>query len=223
MLDSLSFLGFRLFSDTQILSPDRLCNFINQIREEGYEVVDGFAFPFDAPNNIISNPEQIVARVFNSYHESSSTISENFWKYPFEFIYSIDSEDGQYWELITPIDTLIGVNRDLGEQNSLEFLKILRKTIDYYPIYYGCGFSNESPDLSSVEPDMNFEIKQVSEINFYSYTYIEEHLDRELLLSSPAWCVEELTNGILLVPSLCAIYTDDPDSLNTVNKHLGWV
>jgi hypothetical protein len=222
MLDSLNFIGFGVFGTTQMFSSKKLCDFINQIRQEGYEVVDGFAFPFDAPNNIISNTEEIVARVLNSYRKSSSTISEHFWKYPFEFIYSIGSEDDQGWTLSTPVDTLIGVNRDLGEHNSLEFLKILRKTIEYYPIYYGCGFSDEAPDLSSVELDTNFEVTEVCEINFYSSTYIEQYLDRERLLSSPAWCVEELTNGILLVPSLRAIYSDDPDSLDTVNRHLGW-
>ncbi|MEQ9234517.1 hypothetical protein [Coleofasciculus sp. E2-BRE-01] len=222
MLDSLNFIGFGVFGGTQMFSPEKLCDFINQIQEEGYKVVDGFAFPFDSPRNIISNSEEIVDRVLNSCRENYSTISEHFWKYPFEFIYSINSEDAPGWTLSTPVDTLIGVNRDLGEHNSLEFLKILRKTLEYYPIYYGCGFSDEAPDISSVDLDTNFEVAEVCEINFYSSTYIEEHLDREHLLSAPAWCVEELANGVLLIPSLRAIYTDDPDSLDTVNQHLGW-
>ena len=218
MLDSFDFYAFCVPTDARMSSPDKHCDFINQLLEQGYSLVDGYAWPPGEPSNIIE-PSKIATKVLNKYRDNAGIVAEYFWKASFDFRFSLDPADSEFWLLSAPFDTLVGINRDLGEHNVLEFLKILRKSLEAYPPYFGCGNPMDS-DLSFVDPDISFKALDIYDINFYSATYLEQHLDRRHLLSAPAWWVEEIANGILLIPSLQGIFTDDEDSLNAVRAYL---
>jgi hypothetical protein len=224
MSESFDFYAFSISADAQMSSPEKLCNFFYQLCDQGYVLVDNYyAQAFEEHDNFISDTAQIRARVLEDYRESSNRmIQEFFWKNPFEFSFSLDPNDSEVWEVSTPFKVLIGSDYDLGELNALELLKVIRKGLEIYPPYFGCGYSRD-PDLSFIGTETNFKAIDVYDINFYSSAYIEQHLDKEHLLKAPAWCVEEIGNGILLVPSLQAIYTDDEESLVAIRQYLGYI
>jgi hypothetical protein len=222
MLDyCFGFYAFHMDPDARMSSPDKLCSFINQLREQGYDLVDNYEQEPTDSNNIIREPAQITASILAKYRSGSRMIGETFWKDPLEFDFSLDHVNGQLWIFTTLSYPLTGPDHDLGKRIALEILKVLRKSLKAYPPYFGCA-NKIAPDLSFADIDLDFKAADIYDINFYSAVYLDQHLDREPLLTAPAWCVEAIANGMLLVPSLQGIYTNDEESLDAVRQHLGW-
>jgi hypothetical protein len=218
--DEILFMAYYASQEVEI-SPDRLQNLINQFRQQGYTLTDGYASPFNAPDNIISESDQIEAKILAMCSQDNSVEDLNFWRYPFEFSLSflLDPENDTRWMISVQNDTLMGVDNELGERNASEFVEVVRTALAHYPPFYGCAITVEAPPFS--EDVFDIEVTKLYPINFYGSEYVQR-LGKDQLLSAPAWRVEEVANSVLLVPSLEAIYTDDPVSMEAVEQHLGW-
>jgi len=203
------------------ISPDRLQSLINQFDRQGYTLTEGYAWPFTAPDNVISDSNQIEAKILEMCSQDNTGEVLNFWRYPFEFSLSflLDPENGTRWTISVENDTLMGVENELGERNASEFVEVVRTALAHYPPFYGCAITVEAPPFS--EDVFDIEVTKLYPINFYGSEYVQR-LGKDQLLSAPAWRVEEVANGVLLVPSLEAIYTDDPVSMEAVEQHFGW-
>lgn len=218
--DEILFMAYYASQEVEI-SPDRLQYLINQFRQQGYTLTDGYAWPFAAPDNIISESDQIEAKILAMCSQDNSGEILNFWQYPFEFSLSflLDPENGTRWMISVENNTLMGVENELGERNASEFVEVVRTALAYHPPFYGCATTVEAPPFS--EDVFDIEVTKLYPINFYGSEYVQR-LGKDQLLSAPASRVEEVANGVLLVPSVEAIYTDDSVSMEAVEQHLGW-
>lgn len=204
----------------QSLSLEKLNILIDEFNQQGYLLTNGYAYPFDEPENIIkeSGEIQILIESVSQLNQSSSN-SFNFWQPNFEFtlLFTNHEKSGTNWMVGVEDKTFIGQTEASSIQNTLKFLEAIKLALTYFSPFYGCTlFSEERPYSDKV---FNLEIEEIYEINFYGSSYIQK-FSKESLLSAPAWKIEEISEGILLIPSIQAIYDYDAESLARVQEHL---
>ncbi|MGK7894317.1 MAG: hypothetical protein AB4372_12020 [Xenococcus sp. (in: cyanobacteria)] len=200
---------------------DSIKNFLEQLEQQGYHLTDGYAFPFSNPSNIIRDKSKIEEEISKISSLDSLGGTLYFWQYPFEFSFSLlfEPEKDTKWTIDVEINTLIGAKNDLGEQNSLKLIQVVKTALKNYPPVYGCAVTLQEPPLP--EDIYALEVTELFPINFYGSNYVQ-HLGKERLLAAPAWSVEEIASGVLLLPSIESIYTDDPVGIRMVKEYLGW-
>ncbi|WP_088243412.1 hypothetical protein [Calothrix rhizosoleniae] len=218
--DKLIFIAYYAPQEVEI-AANRLRDFISQLEQQGYYLIDGYAFPFSNPENIIRESVQIDEKVSIICRQGSLGGTLNFWQYPFEFSFAFlfEPEEDTEWMINVQTDTLMGSENNFGEENALKFVEVIKAALKSYPPVYGCAVTLQEPPLP--EDAYASEVVELYPINFYSSSYVQK-LGKEKLLAAPAWCVEEIANGVLLVPSIESIYTDDTVSIRMVKEYLGW-
>lgn len=221
MSDSFRFIAYFQFPEPKLSSLPVLLDLVMKLSEQGYTIVDGYAWPFDKPVNLVADTNAVVNRITAYYNANSDIIHETFWRYPFEFGIALDIKNLEHWMLEVEQDTLMGPSNELGEQNALELLDMIREVLKTYRPYFGCGLSGlmDSPPLGLAS---NLRVNAVYPINFYGKAYLDRnHLDIQRVLAVPNIFVEEIEDGVLLVPSIRSIYTDDKILLTAVAHQLG--
>ena len=219
-VDKLLFIAYYISREIE-MAANRLRDFTSQFTEQGLNLMDGYAFPFSNPENILHDLFQIDEKISNICHQDSFGGTLYFWQHFFEFSFSFvfEPEEDTEWIISIETDTLIGANNNLSEENALKFVEVIKIDLKYFSPIYGCAVTLQDPPLP--EDAYALEIMELYLINFYNSDYVQK-LGKEKLLESPAWCVEEIANGVLLIPSIEAIYTDDPVSMRIVKEYLGW-
>ncbi|MGK7946787.1 MAG: hypothetical protein AB4058_20185 [Microcystaceae cyanobacterium] len=220
--DKLTFIAY--YSPQEIeIAASRLQDLISHLTKQGLNLMDGYAFPFSNPDNIIHDSSRIDEKISNICHPGSLGGTLYFWQPFFEFSFSFvfEPEEDTEWIISIEIDTLMGVNNNLSEENALKFLEVIKRILKYFLPIYGCAVTLKDPPFP--EQVYTFDTSNLYSINFYNSDYVQK-LGKERLLTSPAWYVEEIADGsVLLIPSIEGIYTDDSVSLRKVAKHLGWI
>lgn len=220
MSDAVTFLAYYEKRESDLTAPEKLGSFVNRLRQEGYALTNGLAWPFTAPKNLIDDPARIEQAIVATCQPGERVEHLHFWKHPFEFGFAPDAAGGEHWLLYVLNDTLLGGNNDLGEQNSVEFIKVVTLALETYPPDYGCAFGlqHDSPTSEAVRAK---QVAEVYPINFYGQAYVAK-LGKSRLLEAPAQVKGVVAQGVLLVPSLRAVYADDPAGVLKVKQHLGW-
>ncbi|NES86250.1 MAG: hypothetical protein F6K10_35500 [Moorea sp. SIO2B7] len=218
--DKLLFIAYYAPQEVDI-AANRLRDFISQFKEQGLNLMDGYAFPFTNPENIIDDLSQIDEKISTICCQGSFGGTLYFWQPSFEFSFSFlfEPEEDTEWIISIETGTLMGANNNLSEENALKFVEVVKTALKSYSPVYGCAVTLQEPPLP--EDAYALEVMQLYPINFYDSNYVQ-NLGKERLLASPAWCVEEIANGVLLIPSIEAIYTDDPVSIRIVKEYFGW-
>lgn len=214
------FWAFYQQQSIQSLSLEKLNILVDEFNQQGYLLTNGYAYPFDEPENIIREFGEIQNLIESVYQlQQSSSNSFNFWQPNFEFtlLFTNNKKNGTSWIVDVEDKTFRGQTEASSIQNTLKFLEAIKLVLIYFPPFYGCTlFSEELPYSDTV---FNLEIEDIYEINFYGSSYLQK-FSKESLLSAPAWKIEEIAEGILLIPSIQAIYDYDPESLARVQEHL---
>ncbi len=219
--ETMRFLAYYDAPEAGLASVDRLRAFVNRLGQERYALANGYAWPFTEPQNLIREPAQIDQAVAAACRPNGSSPLLTFWRHPFEFNFALDAQKKQYWLVEVPVDTLMGPRNELGEQNTVDWIKVVTLALENYPPFYGCAFGLQSPPPFDRGADLP--VTDVYPINFFGPRYLARHkLDKQRLLSAPVQVKGEIARGVLLVPSLRAVYSDDPASLLKVKQHLGW-
>jgi hypothetical protein len=220
MPDSIQFLGYQKKADSKLFSLNKFSELIERYSEMGYQAVQGLAYPPDKPANLV-DINTARQNFLTQLKNSQSVISHNFWKPTFEFDVGLDNNSHAMWAVGTTYEDL-GPYSSLSKQElySQSFIDVIKAAIEIYQPYYGCIFDGIR-DIPSPASEELSEVSEIYEVNFFSFELIECCLNEQLLLSAPAWKIEKLDCGNLLVPSLQAIYSEDEASLNLVAKHLG--
>jgi len=220
MSDSMQFLGYQKTADSKLFSLNKFSKLIERYSEMSYQPVQGLAYPPDKPANLI-DINTAKQSFLDQLKHSQPLIGHNFWQAKFEFDVSLDNDSQSMWGVGTTYEDL-GLYAPIStkELSSQMFLDVIKVAIEVYQPYYGCIF-NEIRDIPSPASEELSEVSEIYEVNFFSFELIECCLNEQLLLSAPAWKIEKLDCGNLLVPSLKVIYSEDEESLNLVAKHLG--
>jgi virulence-associated protein VapD len=201
----ISFLAYPKTVDSDLLSLERFTQLLQQYSQLGYRSIKGGAYPHDNSTNSISSTIAIED-FLTQIEQSESFISRNFWQEDFEFSVDFDNATHAIWSVATTYEDLGCYSSvPIRERSSQMFVDAIKTAVELYDPYYGCVF-NELRDIPDYPiQSQSFKVTEVYEINFYSWELMQSCLNRELLLSAPAWRVEELSSGILLVPSWEAI------------------
>lgn len=214
------FLSYFLSTPAPFEQLEKLTALVTRLAEHGYLLTDGYAVKFTQPENLITDPNTIAEVIENTCRAAPALRQLYFWQYPFEFSLMFYTAEESYWMLSTPNNTLIGALRDMGERNAAAFVKVVTLTLAAYPPDYGCAFGllEHPPRLA---PKTQPNVGEVYPMNYFGAEYATR-LGQAHLLAAPAQVKGEMAGGILLVPSLRAIYADDQPSAQRVKAHLGW-
>ncbi len=218
MSESFKFLAYYQEPDSSLRNPESMIALVIRLRQAGYVLTDGYAQPFNAPDNIV---EDANAWIRDQYNQSPKIVAGVFWQYPFEATLSLDLK-GCYWLLDIANWTLVGQQHNLGRQNAQHFLTVLRMVLEHYSPFYGCGFDLSYQDPPPMDVTPAWSVSTIYPVNFFSSSYITKHLDEARLAATPAWCNQKVNGGTLLVPGLDALYRHTPDVLASTQLHLGW-
>ncbi len=223
-MEDLHFLTFSHFGNP--VWPDILQimhDLIARLYLLGFSLVEGgIAYPFDQPKNLISDrqrAEAFLTSLFNSNAETGDNIYLRLYRFPCEITLSI--RPNRSWVFSFEDDMFSVFDYQFNESNTIYFLDVISAALEIWPIYFGFAshyYSDFSPHFSD---NSLLQIEELYEINFYSNWLAEEKFGLDRLLSIPAWKVQEVGGGILLVPSLKAIYKQNRQDFEQVAQHLG--
>jgi hypothetical protein len=185
------------------------------ILESGFILSEGYAWPFDKPDNLVTEPSAIEKQLT----ELQSGEELIFWQYPFEFEIRINNMADQraQWIISVDVDTLMGPYNKNAKANTESFISVVSICLNKIETLYGCA-----PILHDLPKEVDvygLRVFDVFPITYYGSKYVKL-LGRENLASVPAYIIEEINRGFLIVASLEAIYADDPESLVRVRDHL---
>jgi hypothetical protein len=219
MSENLDFLAITEYEDMLKINRKAVNELFDRYFKLGYQMVDGYAWLFSNPDNLISDKKLIKKHVDTAFENKNNTPNFYFWKFPFEFSISLDTSESKMWILSTKIDVLVGVDHTLGFENSRRLIEVIRETIKVFPPYFGCGYS-EDEEMSFIDPDEEFKSNNVFDINYFSSRYKELHDKKGNINKSLAEIVENVANGTLLIPSINGIYSLDKNLKNSIKSSL---
>lgn len=199
----------------QPLSAEIIKTVFQSILESGFHLCDGYAWPFSNPDNILTGKPIMDEQLMRLYSGNRLI----FWRYPFEFTLHIRNtpDRSAQWMVSVSVDTLMGPDNESVQENTRDFLSILQICLESFETLYGYA-----PILSEVTTEVDiFEMRalNVYPIIYYGYEYVNL-IGEKYLASIPAYLVEQLNQGFLIVSSLQAIYSDDNESLTHIREHL---
>ena len=119
----------------------------------------------------------------------------------------------------TLVSFSINDNSLVEEQAFLAFIDVCKETFDRLGFTYG-SIKNEYQDNIPLDEDTFLE-KMPDVINFYSQSLISK-LGRDKLLSAPAYKVEELSNGGIMLLICNSIKNCSDYDIDRVSTHLGY-
>jgi hypothetical protein len=207
MSESMWFFGLPESPSSELSDPDKLYKLVNLFRQQGYSLTDGSPRPYYAPTNILQDPEQIYQKILDQYQKETVLIHEYFWTSPFEFQIDLDIGGQTAWIVNVEYRVLTRDDYALGDQNSTAFIEAIKTALEVYPCYFGFADGMPPDEMPDLPLDSSFRVKTVYPVNFYSSALIEKQFDRQYLLNAPGWKAEEVAGGVLLVPSLQAVYS----------------
>ncbi|MCG8424037.1 MAG: hypothetical protein MJE77_39600 [Proteobacteria bacterium] len=202
------------------IDPDDVREFVARVEAQGYFLTSGYAWPFARPDNMIRSRAEVDGQIGAMCRRDSLGGTLHFWRYPFEFRFSllVEPDRDTQWMLSVEMATLLGAENHLGERNSREFLAILKTSLQCYPPVYGCAVTAQKPPYPG--DAFTTDVKQLYPVNFYGPSYVRV-LGSDRLLAAPAFSSEMVANGILVVPSIHAMYTDQIISFPAIEQYLG--
>ncbi len=213
--DTVSFIAWSP-NTPSISDPEIIARLVERWRVLGYRLTQGLAWPFDAPDNLITDGDAIHQRIVDVCDLSKRRRTLNLWHAPLEFSFRITRQSltsGATWTLFAEIDTLMGPNNDFGESNAASLIHVIQSTLEVLPTLYGCLFSTQMPP--SDEQVLGFIVNTVYPVNYFGEEYVRR-VGAEKLRSSPAWSVREVRRGMLIVPGLRAMYGGDLAALRAL-------
>lgn len=208
-------------SDESTIFYDSVRVLVDELYHDGFTLTTGYAFPFSRPENIVNDENKLIELVSNCIpKDKGSSETLHFWQYPFEFSLSFQMEDeyGIEMHISVAIETLLGTKRKLGKENSLEFIKVVQSCTVNFPPVFGCGFTSEEPPLP--EEAIEIKVNRLYPINYYGIEYVNL-IGKDKIFSTPAWLVEEVGEGVLLIPSLRELYDLNGEKMQEVAECLG--
>jgi hypothetical protein len=220
--DSVAFLAY-VTPHPEPVPAGTVLAWIDEFRTQGYVVTDGYAHPWAAPDNVVDDPAALESL---AHQVSTGPEGLHFWKPSFEFTLALlvdddENGDGCRYLLQVEVDTLYGPDNTAGEANSLAVIDAVATAVRICPPVFGalCGVYDSPPYAEDVHGG---DISTLYPITYWGRDLPVATITRQRLLSSPAWRTEEISGGVLLVPSLAAVHEVDTDAMDAVREHLGW-
>ena len=220
--DFLYFIAFYSPGDKSVTFDD-FKKFNDKMTAKGFQLIDGYAYPFDKPENLIQNKEE-QNQLMNKWIPESNGKSRGkvltYWRFPFEFTLSLQKEEDYGFEihLKVELDTFRGIKNQWLKENSNSLVEVIRILMSCIPAVFACGFVEEDSPLP--EEVLQTETEIIYPINYYGTTYVNKY-QKNILLKAPAWLVEETGNGVLLIPSIEAFNGLGGDQMDLIRTHLG--
>lgn len=216
--DTIDFIGYSL-RQPSICADGTIRRLTQQYIAGGYELTKGLPYPFDSPNNKLTTSDEIEQAIQHACNFAQRRRTLTFWRYPLAFsLRFAQPQTGLIeWTIFVQTDTFVGPDNNLGEQNAVELVQVLKAALAMMPTEYGCLYTLQSPP--SIDDVMNGTISTMYPITYFGERFLGV-VDREKLANLPAWLNEAVGSGQLVVPSIKAIYADDDQAVQEAARYL---
>ncbi len=197
--ENLTFLAQYAQPAEALASAARVEDLLEAYRSDGYALTDGYAWPFSAPANALATPS---AEVSTGIVTAINTLY--FWRYPFEFEFTLDSVERRQFVVQASVETLWGPARDLAPANTIAFIDAVKRACTALAPDFGCAF------WGRLDPPTDLPDPPEAAVTAYPLVYIGPNLltpsGRARLLAAPAEVTAEIGGGLLVVRRVEGLY-----------------